>query len=82
MVLKGDMKSTKWIKTYENNNVDIGLMCGFSGKAQIGKGMWAMPDLLDEMMTQKIFTPHVRSKLCLGPFSNGCCYPRVALSRN
>jgi len=57
MVLKGDMKSTKWIKTYENNNVDIGLMCGFSGKAQIGKGMWAMPDLLDEMMTQKILHP-------------------------
>jgi len=57
MVLKGDMKSTKWIKTYENNNVDIGLMCGFSGKAQIGKGMWAMPDLLDEMLTQKISHP-------------------------
>ncbi len=57
MVLKGDMKSTKWIKAYENNNVDIGLMCGFSGKAQIGKGMWAMPDLLDEMMTQKILHP-------------------------
>ena len=57
MVLKRDMKSTKWIKTYENNNVDIGLMCGFSGKAQIGKGMWAMPDLLDEMLTQKISHP-------------------------
>jgi malate synthase len=57
MVLKGDMKSTKWIKTYENNNVDVGLMCGFSGKAQIGKGMWAMPDLLNEMMTQKISHP-------------------------
>jgi malate synthase len=57
MVLKGDMKSTKWIKTYENNNVDIGLMCGFSGKAQIGKGMWAMPDLLNEMINQKISHP-------------------------
>ena len=53
MVLKGDMKSTKWIKAYENNNVDVGLMCGFSGKAQIGKGMWAMPDLLKEMLFEK-----------------------------
>jgi malate synthase len=57
MVLKADMKSTKWIKAYENNNVDVGLMCGFSGKAQIGKGMWAMPDLLKEMMSQKISHP-------------------------
>ena len=57
MVLKGDMKSTKWINAYENNNVDIGLICGFSGKAQIGKGMWAMPDLLKEMMSQKISHP-------------------------
>ncbi len=57
MVLKGDMKSSKWIKAYENNNVDVGLKCGFSGKAQIGKGMWAMPDLLKEMMSQKISHP-------------------------
>ena len=54
MVKKGDMKSSKWISAYENNNVDIGLKCGFTGKAQIGKGMWAMPDKMKEMMDEKI----------------------------
>jgi malate synthase len=57
MIKKGDMKSSKWIHAYENNNVDVGLSCGFSGKCQIGKGMYPAPDLMGEMMKQKITHP-------------------------
>ena len=57
IIPKGDIKNAKWISAYENNNVKIGLECGLSGKAQIGKGMWAMPDLMYEMLKQKINHP-------------------------
>ena len=54
MIKKGDMKSSKWIQAYENNNVDIGLNCGFSGTAAVGKGMWAAPDEMKKMLEEKI----------------------------
>ena len=78
MIKKGEVKKSNGLMPTKNNNVKIGPECGFSGVAQIGKGMWAMPDKMSDMFHQKI--SHLMAELCLSSISNCCSGTCLTLS--
>lgn len=82
MICKNDMKYSRWLQGYERSNVHIGLTCGLQGRAQIGKGMWPMPDLMKEMLRQKNWTPSSRWKYSVGALPNSSNPTRSSLPPN
>ena len=77
---KGEIRTAAWLKAYEDHNVDVGLACGLAGRAQIGKGMWAMPDRMAEMLADQDRASEGGRQYGLGPEPHGRDAARIALS--